>query len=387
MRGSGGHASRQTDLESMETRGKIYLATPDAALARNLRSALEGGGYRLQEAMDWSMIAEEVGLFGANLVLMSRRMPGCDALESLHSLKTDPRTSHCAVLILLPEFDAAEIDACLSHGADDVLHGAIVPADLLNRIGLHIRSRTPDSIDIPDLMLSMADETVLTQEMDPVRPVRGIPDGLPMGLDHFYEADLSTLIEVSEAMASSLPVSDALYVAVRRVAHTVPVSRCNVVVRGSRDSEVVVMASHDDPNLRNHTLDLHKYPEIRRCLDSGDTVLIEDVHADPDMREVLVFIQSVDLRSCLVLPLCVKEVVVGTMSLTTRRVSHGFTRREILFLRALANMVAGVLATTDVIERLRRRNASEKSPMEDLDEIVLGLDDQIDSLIEELERK
>lgn len=371
----------------METRGKIYLATPDAALARNLRGALEGSGYRVQEAMDWSLIPEEVGLFGADVVLMSRRMPGSDALESLRKLKGDPRTARCGALILLAEFDPLEIDACLSHGADDVIHGDVVPADLLNRVRLQIRARTPDSIDIPDLMLSMADDTVQTEEMDPVRPVRGIPTGLPAGLDGYYEADLTTLIEVSEAMASSLPVSDALYVAVRRVGQTVPVSRCNVVVRGAKDDEVVVMASDDDPNLRNHTLDLHKYPEIRRCLESGDTVLIEDVHADEDMKEVLDFIQSVDLRSCLVLPLCVKEVVVGTMSLTTRRTSHGFTRRELLFLRALANMLAGVLATTDVIERLRRKDATEKPPLEDLDEIVLGLDDQIDSLIEELERK
>jgi len=30
---------------------------------------------------------------------------------------------------------------------------------------------------------------------------------------------------------------------------------------------------------------------------------------------------------------------------------------------------------------------TEKPPLEDLDEIVLGLDDQIEGLIEELERK
>ncbi len=371
----------------METRGKIYLATPDASLARNLRGALESNGYRVQEAMDWSLIPEEVGLFGADVVLMSRRMPGSDALQSLYKLKNDPRTADCAALILLAEFDAHEIDTCLTHGADDVIHGAIVPADLLNRVALQVRARTPESIDLPDLMLSVADEVVPTEEMDSVGPVRGIPEGLPTGLDAYYETDLSILIEVSEAMASSLPVSDALYVAVRRVGKTVPVSRCNVVVRGAKDDEVVVMASHDDPNLRSHTLDLSKYPEIRRCLEGGDTVLIEDVHADPDMKEVLDFIQSVDLRSCLVLPLYVKEIVVGTMSLTTRRVSHGFTRRELLFLRAISNMVAGVLATTDVLEQLRRKDATEKPPLEDLDEIVLGLDDQIDSLIEELERK
>ena len=371
----------------METRAKIYLATPDAGLARNLRGALEGAGYRVQEAMDWSTIPEETGLFGADVVLLSREMPGADALESLHKLKSDHRTADRAVIILLPEFDPAEIDTCLTHGADDVLYGAIVPSDLLNRVALQVKVRTPDTIDIPDLMLSIADEVAPSEEVDSVRPPRGMPEGLPSGIAGFYENDLNTLIEVSEAMASSLPVEDALYVAVRRVGQTVPVSRCNVVVRGTKDDEVIVLASHDDPNLRHQAIDLGRYPEIQRCIAGGDIVLIEDVHADPAMREVLDFIRSVDLRSCLVLPLYVREVVVGTMSLTTRRVSHGFTRREVLFLRAMANMVAGVLATTDIIERVRRDEATEKPPLEDLDEIVLGLDDQNDSLIEELERK
>ena len=370
----------------METKGKIYLATPDSSLTRSLRRALEAEGYRLQEAMDWSLVAEEVALFGADLALVSRRLPGSDALHALHKLKRERGGSRCAVIVLLNQFDAAEIETLLTHGADDVLVGPIVPADLLNRVRLSVRARFPDMIELPEFALSSADELAPFDDDDAPR-VRGLPEGLPSGLDGHYESDLATLIEVSEAMASSFPVEDALYVLVRRLGQAIPVSRCNVVVRGTRGDEIVVLASHDDANLRSHVLQRDRYPEIRRCLELGEIVLIEDVHADRDMSAVMDFIRSVDLRSALVVPLYVRDVVVGALSLTSRREAHGFTRRELLLVRAMANMAAGIIASSDAIERVRRAELAGKPPMEDLDEIVLGLDDQIEGLIEELERK
>ena len=370
----------------METKGKIYLATPDPSLTRSLRRALEAEGYRLQEAMDWSLVAEEVSLFGAELALISRRLPGSDALLTLHKLKRERTNTRCAVMVLLEQFDAAEIETLLTHGADDVVAGPIVPADLLNRVRLHLRPRMPELIELPDFAFSVSDDLVPLDEDDAPR-VRGIPEGFPSGIDGHYETDMATLIEVSEAMASSFSVEDSLYVLVRRLGQAIPVSRCNVVVRGSRDNEIVVLASHDDPNLRSQSLELDRYPEIRRCLELGELVVIEDVHADRDMSSVMDFIRSVDLRSALVVPLYVRDVAVGTLSLTSRREAHGFTRREMLLVRAMANMAAGIIATSDAIERVRRAELVGKPPMEDLDDIVLGLDDQIEGLIEELERK
>jgi GAF domain-containing protein len=105
------------------------------------------------------------------------------------------------------------------------------------------------------------------------------------------------------------------------------------------------------------------------------------------MEKVMDLITAIDLRSALVLPLFVREVVVGTLSLTTRRSSHGFTRRELLLLRAMANMAAGLLSASALLDEVRRDAAAEKPPMEEFDEVVLDLDDQIEGLIEELEAK
>lgn len=372
----------------MEHKTKIYLAAPDPDLNRDLRRRLEAGGCQIQEALDWTLVPEEVGLFGADVVVLSQALA-----EPLGQLRADPRTADKPVLVVLESADEDSINAALDAGADDIIGVPLVSADLLNRVRLLRRSGS-DLFEMPELMLSVADEMAPIAMDDGEEPhgaghrvARGYGEGLPAGMDGAYENDLGLLIEVSEAMASSLPTEDALYVLTRRISEIIPVHRCNVLLVGVKPDEAFVVASHDDANLKKQQVDLRRYPEVRRCLESGETVLIEDVRKDPEMEEVLDFITSVDLRSALVFPLFVREVVVGTLSLTTRREVHGFTRREILFTRVMANMAAGLLSTSETLEQLRRDAAAEKPPMEEFDEVVLDLEDQIEGLIEELERK
>jgi len=372
---------------------KIYLAVPDPALNRTVRSHLSDAGHRLQEAMDWGLVPEEVGLFGADVVILASELPDSKAADVIAQLKGDPRTRDRSVVVLLPEQDGEQIEALFDSGADDVLSGPIIPAVLVNRVRLLAFNSSLSSGELPRLVVSVADEIVPTDDLDTIdvhpglRTARAIGEGLPGSFDGHYEQDLGVLIEVSESMASSLPTTDALYVLVRRISQLIPVHRCNIVVQGVKTDEAFVVASHDDPNLTHREVDLGRYPEVRRSLDNGEVVLIEDVRKDPEMEEVHDFITLVELRSALVYPLFVREVAVGTLGLTTRRETHGFTRREMLFLRAMSNLAAGILATSELLETVRRNAASEKPPMEEFDEVVLDIEDQIEGLIEELERK
>jgi CheY-like chemotaxis protein len=371
----------------MDSKTKIYLAAPDPDLNRELRTQLEAAGYQIQEALDWTLVTEEVGLFGADVVVLS------EALEpALAQLKADPRTSDRPVLYVVDQADNESIGAALLAGADDVIGRPIVGADLNHRVKL-LRRAGIEALEMPDLVFSVSDEMAPIaldgddEALTGTRTSARYGEGLPDGMGGSYENDIGVLIEVSEAMASSLATVDALYVLTRRISEIIPVHRCNVLLVGVKPDEAFVVASHDDANLKKQQVDLRRYPEVRRCLESGDIVLIEDVRKDPEMEEVLDFITSVDLRSALVFPLFVREVVVGTLSLTSRREVHGFTRRELLFTRVMGNMAAGLLSTSELLEVLRRDAAAEKPPMEEFDEVVLDLEDQIEGLIEELERK
>jgi len=378
----------------MDQQSKIYLAVPDPDLNRTVRTSLGDAGHRLQEAMDWSLVPEEVGLYGAEVVILSNELPDVDTLAVLTQLRDDDRTRDRAVLVLLPSSDGpARIEALLEGGADDVIVGSVIPRVLVNRIRLMSINSSLSSGELPRLVLSVADDLIPLEDderretLPGLRTARGIGEGLANEFDGHYEQDLGVIVEVSEALASSLSTTDALYVLARRISQLIPVHRCNVVIHGVKMDEAFVVASHDDPNLTHKEVDLARYPEVRRCLENGETVLIEDVRHDPEMEDVHDFITLVELRSALVFPLFVREVAVGTLGLTTRRETHGFTRRELLFLRTMANMAAGILATSELLEEVRRSAAAEKPPMEEFDEVVLDIEDQIEGLIEELERK
>ena len=62
----------------MKSLSTIYLAIPDAGLTRGLRGRLEDGGYRVQEAMNFGLIAEEVELSRPGLVVLSADLPGLE---------------------------------------------------------------------------------------------------------------------------------------------------------------------------------------------------------------------------------------------------------------------------------------------------------------------
>jgi|GEM_PF-2130698 len=378
----------------MESTKKIYLALPDPDLNRSVRAWLEDGAFRLQEAMDWSLVPEEVGLFGADVVVLENELPGLGAELVVAQLKADPRTADRPIIVILPAHDDEAATSLAEAGADAVLAQPLDTATLVGAVSDALAADLlPEAIDLEEVGFELeemsldGDATMGGDEPDSVLRIKKISKGLPTGSDNYYDRDLGVVIEISEAMASSLGTSDALYILTRRLAATIPVHRCNVVLMGVKIDEAFVLASHDDANIRKREIDLGKYPEVRRCVESGEELLIEDVRKDPEMEQVLDFISSIDLRSALVVPLYVREAVVGTLSLTTRRESSGFSRREILLTRVMANLASGLLATSDLLDEVRKAAASEKPPMEEFDEVVLDLEDQIEGLIEELERK
>ena len=216
------HSSRGDAAAAMDSKTKIYLAASDSDLNRSVRSSLDGHGFQIQEALDWTLVPEEVGLFGAHVVVVSHDLPGGGSDAVVKQLRADPRTRGRPVLVILPDMNEEAADSALRGGADEIVGQPLITADLVNRLRRLRRASDSDTIDLPDLVLSVADEgaPIIDDDDDELgapKLARTIGEGLPGGMDGVYEADLGVLIEASEAMASSLPTQDALYVLARRI--------------------------------------------------------------------------------------------------------------------------------------------------------------------------
>src|SRR5690349_7563532 len=89
-----------------------------------------------------------------------------------------------------------------------------------------------------------------------------------------------------QEVTASLEPEEIYQILVRRVAHALNISRCSIVIAGPDEDTGTVVAAFENPMLRNLQVDLGKYPEIRRALETGDVVLVRDATTDPLYEEV-----------------------------------------------------------------------------------------------------
>jgi diguanylate cyclase (GGDEF)-like protein len=118
-----------------------------------------------------------------------------------------------------------------------------------------------------------------------------------------------------------------------------------------------VVATYENPSSTSFPIDLVKYPEIAEAVDSGQSVLIEDVNTDPRMSGVISAFKHLDVRSILVIPITYREQILGTLFLRTSRPRRVFIPEEWLFCQTAAKMAANALLGLAEHQRLMEQNA------------------------------
>jgi len=175
--------------------------------------------------------------------------------------------------------------------------------------------------------------------------------------------DLEAIIELTYLISSTLDPREVLYLVVRKLSEIIDVSRCSIISVGYGEKRyATVISSFEDPGISNIRLDLKKYPEIKKALQSKKPLVIKDALNDPIMSSVRKLIKPLGIRSIAVLPIIHRDEVIGTLFLRTSRTHKGFTDREIKLCTAIANVSANALYNAFLFERLE----NEKSRLEKL---------------------
>ena len=195
-------------------------------------------------------------------------------------------------------------------------------------------------------------------------------------------SELWALLEMTDAVGSSLEVGQVMRSIVRLVGDLVDSESCSIVLVDGRLRNCFVVASKGHPEVNKLELDLDKYPEIRRALVTREPVVIEDVESDPlvaTAREVLL---DKGYRSLLVVPLLFGKEVLGTLFLRARR-EKPFTPDEIRFCKVAAgtsaNALKNALLYREVIEASEQYRATGEKLKRVLDsspDMIVATDDQ-----------
>ncbi len=297
----------------MESPVKVMVVDDDEALLQTLGWILEEKGYAVARVSNGVELMARLEQERPDLLLLDIMMPDVDGLELLQQIKTDEQFRDIPVLMLssMPPEDATV--KAFTLGAADYIAKPFRVRELLARVEVRLK------------------------HANDLRQVREEAESRTEMVDILYE------------VTESLKPDEIYHILTRRVARALRLSKCSVVSSQPGSDTGLVVAASENPMLRNLEIPLKKYPEVRRALETRETVLVTDVRTDPlyaDMRsEWERDGVQVTTRSTVVLPFSLRGQQAGVMFLRTTEDDPPLTQQD-------ASFAEGVIkAAVNAIER------------------------------------
>src|SRR4030095_6762791 len=270
----------------MSVAPKILVADDDQALSRTLSWILKENGYDVFTAPGGEHLIEHLTAEQFDLLLLDIMMPKVDGLQLLQRIKADPRFKDLPVLMIssMPPEEATV--RSLGLGAAAFIPKPFRVRELLARVKAHLR---------------------VGRELNQARA---------------EARSRSEMVDILQEVTASLKPEEIYHILVRRVARGLRISKCSLIVSNAdSDDYALVVAAYENPMLRNLRIDLKRYPEVRRALDTRQVVLVHDVLTDPLYHEVRAEWEaegrSVPTRSAIALPFTLRDKPAGEFFLGT----------------------------------------------------------------------
>lgn len=168
---------------------------------------------------------------------------------------------------------------------------------------------------------------------------------------------LLAVIEILKEISSSLHFIDILQAIARKLGEAFGLDRCSIFLAERGGKTVRLVASFEDPTIRNHLVDLERYPELKRAMQLGETVFIPDATNDPMLRHVKGELVNRRVKSIIVVPITWRTVAIGAIFLRSFKDGPTFSDEDVRFVQMVSSLTAQALRNAHRYERLERRQA------------------------------
>ena len=170
-------------------------------------------------------------------------------------------------------------------------------------------------------------------------------------------ANLVSMVDILHGISGATQYPDILNVVAGKLGESFDLDRCSVFLFGEQPGARLV-ASYEDPTIRNLEVDLTRYPELRRALESGETVLIPDVSQEPTLRLAWPMLTLRQVRSVIVVPIKWRAQIIGALFLRTRRSLPALTDEDLRFVQLVAATTGRALRQAHRFEALLRNGST-----------------------------
>src|SRR5206468_3817812 len=160
---------------------------------------------------------------------------------------------------------------------------------------------------------------------------------------------------ILKEVSTSLHFIDILQAIARKLGEAFGLDRCSIFLAERGGRSVRLVASYEDPTIRNYVVDLERYPELKRAMQGGETVFIPDAATDPSLKHVKGEMISRRVKSITVVPITWRGVAIGAIFLRTFRDGPPFSDEDVRFVQVVAAITAQALRNAHRYERLAQR--------------------------------
>jgi two-component system cell cycle response regulator len=178
-------------------------------------------------------------------------------------------------------------------------------------------------------------------------------------LDQQVERSARTPANVMADVTTGLTTSEIFQLLVRRVAQGLRIPRCSIILAKPGENRGTVVAAYEDPSIQSLPVDLTRYPELRRALDTGEVVHVEDVATDPLYESVRDAWRAdglpVPLRSAIAIRFELRGEPAGVFFLRTTASDAPLDQRDVAFAREIVD------AAVRTLERIAEAGAGERT--------------------------
>jgi len=171
---------------------------------------------------------------------------------------------------------------------------------------------------------------------------------------------LLAVIEILQEIGGTLHFADIVQSVALRLGETFGLDRCSIFLAERGGQRVRLVASYEDPAIRNYVVDVDRYPELRRALQTGETVFIADAATDPSLSPAHGVLAARRVKTITAIPISWRGAAIGAILLRTFRDGPNFSAADLKFCQVVANLTAKALRNAHRFERLQQRRDDDE---------------------------